>query len=528
MAIDVVVPVLGESITEATVLNWRKSPGDPVTQSEILVELETDKVTVEVEAPENGILLEIAAGDGDDVAVGAVIARIGAAETSSVEATTTPDPADSASPAPASAPAAAAAAEPFDEAPVSVPMQEDASPEEAAVAAAAAEPVESRSPASAGAPSTGSSAGSPELPDPTQVRRSGRGDRITADDLREFLGAQEPPLSPASRRAAREHEIDLAAVKPTGPGGRVLKEDVLAAAADAPASPRATPIPAPGGEAAAEAALPAPAGSEPAPRLGTPDSPSDAGGRSTAHAGATPEIPADASPPRTRRVPMSRLRRRMAERLKEAQNTAAMLTTYNEVDMSAVMELRKASGQSFEQRHGVRLGLMSFFVKASVSALRAVPEVNAEIDGTDIVYKDFYDIGVAVHSERGLVVPVVRDADCKGFADIERDIRSFAERANAGGLAADELEGGTFTVSNGGVYGSLMSAPILNPPQSGILGLHRIQERPIAHDGKVVVRPMMYLALSYDHRIVDGKGAVTFLVHLRDLLQQPAVLALDT
>ncbi|MCY3703675.1 MAG: 2-oxoglutarate dehydrogenase complex dihydrolipoyllysine-residue succinyltransferase [Rhodospirillales bacterium] len=525
MAIDVVVPALGESITEATVLNWRKSPGDPVTQSEILVELETDKVTVEVEAPENGILLEISAGDGDDVAVGAVIARIGAAEASSVEATTTPGPADSAPSAPGSAPAAAADTEPFDEAPVSVPMQADASSKEAAVAA---ESVESRSPASAGVPSVGPSAGPPELPDPTQVRRSGRGDRITADDLREFLGAQEPPLAPAARRAAREHEIDLASVTPTGPGGRVLKEDVLAAAAKAPASPRAAPVPAPVDELAAQAAPDGPAGGKSAPRPATPDSPGDAGGRSAAHADATSETPGDALPPRTRRVPMSRLRRRLAERLKEAQNTAAMLTTYNEVDMSAVMELRRASGQSFEQRHGVRLGLMSFFVKASVSALRAVPEVNAEIDGTDIVYKDFYDIGVAVHSERGLVVPVVRDADRKGFADIERDIRGFAERANAGGLAADELEGGTFTVSNGGVYGSLMSAPILNPPQSGILGLHRIQERPIAHDGKVVVRPMMYLALSYDHRIVDGKGAVTFLVHLRDLLQQPAVLALDT
>jgi len=525
MAIDVVVPALGESIAEATVLNWRKSPGDPVTQSEILVELETDKVTVEVEAPENGILLEISAGDGDDVAVGAVIARIGAAEASSVETTTSPGPADSTPSAPASAPAAAAAgAEPLDEAPVSVPMHEDASPAEAAVAVAAAEPVETRSAASSGAPS----AGSPELPDPTLVRRSGRGDRITADDLREFLGAQEPPLSPASRRAALEHEIDLASVTPTGPGGRVLKEDVLEAAAEAPASLRAAPIPAPGNEPLAQAAPAAPAGGNSAPRRATPESPGDAGGRSATHADATPETPADASPPRTRSVPMSRLRRRLAERLKEAQNTAAMLTTYNEVDMSAVMELRKASGQSFEQRHGVRLGLMSFFVKASVSALRAVPEVNAEIDGTDIVYKDFYDIGVAVHSERGLVVPVVRDADRKGFADIERDIRSFAERANAGGLTADELEGGTFTVSNGGVYGSLMSAPILNPPQSGILGLHRIQERPVALDGKVVVRPMMYLALSYDHRIVDGKGAVTFLVHLRDLLQQPAVLALDT
>jgi len=525
MAIDVVVPALGESITEATVLNWRKSPGDPVTRSEILVELETDKVTVEVEAPENGILLEIAAGDGDDVAVGAVIARIGAAEAPSVEATTTPGAADSAPPAPASAPAADAEAESLGEAPVYVPAQEDASTEEAA---AAAEPAESRSPASPGAPSEGPSAGSPELPDPTQVRRSGRGDRITADDLREFLGAQELPLSPASRRAAREHATDLASVTPTGPGGRVLKEDVLAAAAEPPMPPRVAPIPASGVEAPAEATPPAPAAGEPAPRPRVPESPGDASGQSAANAGATPETQADPSLPRVRRVPMSRLRRRLAERLKEAQNTAAMLTTYNEVDMSAVMELRKASGQSFEQRHGVRLGLMSFFVKASVSALRAVPEVNAEIDGTDIVYKDFYDIGVAVHSERGLVVPVVRDADRKGFADIERDIRSFAERANSGGLAADELEGGTFTVSNGGVYGSLMSSPILNPPQSGILGLHRIQERPVAHDGKVVVRPMMYLALSYDHRIVDGKGAVTFLVHLRDLLQQPAVLALDT
>ena len=520
MAIDVVVPALGESITEATVLNWRKSPGDPVTRSEILVELETDKVTVEVEAPENGILLEIAAGDGDDVAVGAVIARIGAAEAPSIEATTTPGAADSAPAAPASAPAPAAAAEPLGEAPVDVPTHEDAPPAEAA-AAAAAEPVEGRSPASPGAPSEGTSAGSPELPDPTQVRRTGRGDRITADDLREFLGAQEQPLSPASRRAAREHETDLASVTPTGPGGRVLKEDVLAAAAESPPPP----IPTSGVEAPAEATPPAPAAGEPAPRRAAPDSPGDAGRQSAANADATP---ADPSPQRVRRVPMSRLRRRLAERLKEAQNTAAMLTTYNEVDMSAVMELRKASGQSFEQRHGVRLGLMSFFVKASVSALRAVPEVNAEIDGTDIIYKDIYDIGVAVHSERGLVVPVVRDADRKGFADIERDIRSFAERANSGGLAADELEGGTFTVSNGGVYGSLMSSPILNPPQSGILGLHRIQERPVAHDGKVVVRPMMYLALSYDHRIVDGKGAVTFLVHLRDLLQQPAALALDT
>ena len=265
MAIDVVVPALGESITEATVLNWRKSPGDPVTRSEILVELETDKVTVEVEAPENGILLEIAAGDGDDVAVGAVIARIGVAEAPSVEATTTPGSADSAPAAPASAPAAAAA-EPLGEAPVDVPTQADAPPEEATVAAEPVETVESRSPASPGAPSEGPSAGSPELPDPTQVRRSGRGDRITADDLREFLGAQEQPLSPASRRAAREHATDLASVTPTGPGGRVLKEDVLAAAAEPP--PRVAPTPASGVEAPAEATPLAPAAGAGAPARG--------------------------------------------------------------------------------------------------------------------------------------------------------------------------------------------------------------------------------------------------------------------
>ncbi|MCY4430646.1 MAG: dihydrolipoyllysine-residue succinyltransferase, partial [Rhodospirillales bacterium] len=259
-----------------------------------------------------------------------------------------------------------------------------------------------------------------------------------------------------------------------------------------------------------------------------PEPGGDTVGLSASGAGSVAGAPADPAPAITRRVPMSRLRRRLAERLKEAQNTAAMLTTYNEVDMGAVMELRKASGPTFEQRHGVRLGLMSFFVKASVSALRAVPEVNAEIDGTDMVYKDFYDIGVAVNTDRGLVVPVIREADRKGFADIEREIRSFGERARAGALEAHELEGGTFTVSNGGVYGSLMSAPILNPPQSGILGLHRIQDRPVARAGQVVIRPMMYLALSYDHRIVDGKGAVTFLVHLRDLLEQPAALALDT
>ena len=362
---------------------------------------------------------------------------------------------------------------------------------------------------------------SPELPDPAQVRRSGQGERITADDLREFLRAPDRPLSPAARRTVREHAVDPAAITPTGPGGRILKADVLAAAGETPAAG-----PAPGVEPAPVSDDRGP--SAPPPVAAAAGSGGEAGGLSGPEAPPLAGSPAAAAPAGTRRVPMSRLRRRLAERLKEAQNTAAMLTTYNEVDMGAVMELRKTSGSTFEQRHGVRLGLMSFFVKASVSALRTVPEVNAEIDGTDIVYKDFYDIGVAVHTDRGLVVPVIREADRNGFADIEREIRDFGERARAGELKAHELEGGTFTVSNGGVYGSLMSAPILNPPQSGILGLHRIQDRPVARAGQVVIRPMMYLALSYDHRIVDGKGAVTFLVHLRDLLEQPAALALDT
>ena len=567
MAVEIIVPTLGESISEATVLNWRKSPGDPVARSEIIVELETDKVTVEVEAPEDGVLLEIAAGDGEDVEVGAVIARISTAGPVSAEPVTAvdaagppdaaPDPEGTevtpfseppaltaeptepgnAGPGPATEPASgapeaeSAAPEGTDISPFSEPPAP--APEPAGPESAGLEPA-SRSAfvAPPGALPEGSipdAEPDPGLPDPTGVRRSGRGDRITVDDLREFLGGSEQPLSPAARRVARELAVDPAVVTPTGPSGRLLKEDILAAAHEDRDSSSALsgPIAAP----EATMAVAQSDGDLPADGLAAATPP---GRTETADPGSAPQPPLTESEPsgdssaRVRRVPMSRLRRRIAERLKEAQNTAAMLTTYNEVDMSTVMELRKTSGETFEARHGVRLGLMSFFVKASVSALRAVPEVNAEIEGTDIVYKDFYDIGVAVGSERGLVVPVLRGVDRKSFADIEREIRSFSERANSGGLSADDLEGGTFTISNGGVYGSLMSAPILNPPQSGILGLHRIQERPVARNGHVVIRPMMYLALSYDHRIVDGQGAVTFLVHLRDLLEQPASLALDT
>lgn len=567
MAVEIVVPPLGESISEATVLNWRKRPGDPVARHEILVELETDKVTVEVEAPEDGVLQEIAVSDGEDVEVGAVIARISTIGPVSSEPVTEVDAAGP--PAVAPHPEETEAA-PFSESPV--PTPEPTEPrdtglepdlEQAPLALPAEPPAPQETdippflepPGRAPEPAAPEKAGleptsqpayvlppgavpessipetepSPDLPDPTAVRRSGRGDRITVDDLREFLGGLEQPLSPAARRVARELDVDPAAAAPTGPSGRLLKEDLLAAAPERGDSLSASSGPFAGSEVPTTAALSdddVPADQRPAATL--------PGRTEMADPGPAPQRPpAESEPPgdasaRVRRVPMSRLRRRIAERLKEAQNTAAMLTTYNEVDMSTVMELRKNNGETFEARHGVRLGLMSFFVKASVSALRAVPEVNAEIEGTDMVYKDFYDIGIAVGSERGLVVPILRAADRKSFADIEHEIRSFGERANSGGLSADELEGGTFTISNGGVYGSLMSAPILNPPQSGILGLHRIQERPVARNGHVVIRPMMYLALSYDHRIVDGRGAVTFLVHLRDLLEQPASLALDT
>ncbi len=549
MTMDIVVPALGESISEATVLNWRKGPGEPVSRHEVLVELETDKVTVEVEAPEDGVLLEITASDGDDVAVGAVIGRVRAADAAKPadrpgaasgaapadgesgsgergEASPAPDVRAAPAASPDPAPAAGGPAGPAD-APAAVT---EPSPAARSTGAPAKGQSLAADPADPGT-EAGKRAAPSDLPDPTQVRRSGPGERITADDLREFLGALDRPLSPSVRRIVREHGVDPATVAPTGPGGRILQEDVpVPDPVPAAGRPLAERGPGTGQPAASSAAADAPAVRAPAGDEPVAAAPEATAGGATREA-AEPDASRRAADPdagRVRRVPMSRLRRRLAERLKEAQHTAATLTTYNEVDMGAVMALRKTSGDSFRQRHGVRLGLMSFFVKASVSALRTVPELNAEIDGTEIVYKDYFHVAVAVQSERGLVVPVIRDADRKGFADIEREILGFSERASAGSLAADELRGGTFTVSNGGVYGSLMSAPILNLPQSGILGLHRIQERPVARDGQVVIRPMMYLALSYDHRIVDGKGAVTFLVHLRDQLEQPAMLALDT
>jgi len=405
---EIRVPTLGESVTEATIGKWFKKAGDAVAVDEPLVELETDKVTIEVPAPAAGVLSEIAVKDGETVAVGALLGAIKEG---------------------ASAPAAKSAA---------------------AAPAKAAEP---QKPAPAAAPS---------------------GDM---------------PVAPSVRKIAAETGTDPSTVPGTGKDGRVTKGDMLAAIERAAASP--TPV-----------AQPAAAMQMRAP------SPAD-----------------DAA--REERVKMTRLRQTIARRLKEAQNTAAMLTTFNEVDMSAVMGLRNQYKDQFEKRHGVKLGFMGFFVRACVQGLKDIPAVNAEIDGTDLIYKNYYHVGVAVGTEKGLVVPVVRDCDQKSLAEIEKTIGEFGKRARDGALKIEEMQGGTFTISNGGVYGSLMSTPILNAPQSGILGMHKIQERPVVVAGKIEVRPMMYLALSYDHRIVDGREAVTFLVRVKDLLEDPARLVLD-
>ena len=409
MAIEIRVPTLGESISEATVGKWFKKAGEPVRADEPLVELETDKVTLEVNAPGAGVLSEITAETGETVAIGALLGQLsgGAA-------------AAAAAPAPAAAPKAAPA------------------------------------PASAGA----------------------------------------MPPAPSAAKIAAEDRIDLSSVAGSGKRGQVLKGDVLAAAAAKASAPVVALAP-----AQAPAPVPAPL---PTARSTTPDE------------GAREE-----------RVRMTKLRQTIARRLKDAQNTAAMLTTFNEVDMSEVMALRARYKEAFEKKHGAKLGFMGFFVKACVQALKEIPAVNAEIDGADLVYKNYYHVGIAVGTDKGLIVPVVRDADKLSIAEIEKIIAGLGKRARDGQLKLEELQGGTFTITNGGIYGSLMSTPILNAPQSGILGMHKIQERPVAVGGKVEIRPMMYLALSYDHRIVDGREAVTFLVRVKEALEDPARLVLD-
>ncbi|MFG1401492.1 2-oxoglutarate dehydrogenase complex dihydrolipoyllysine-residue succinyltransferase [Xanthobacter sediminis] len=403
MATEIRVPTLGESVTEATIGKWFKKPGEAVKADEPIVELETDKVTVEVPAPAAGVLAEIIAKDGDTVGVGALLGSI----------------AEGAG-APAAAPAAAA--------PAPAP-------------AAAPAPVAAAAPVAAG-------------------------------------GAN----GPAVARIAAETGVNPAAVPGTGKDGRVTKGDILAAVASGvPAAPVSAPR--------------------------------------------APSAPVDAA--REERVKMTKLRQTIARRLKDAQNTAAMLTTFNDVDMSGVMALRAQYKDAFEKKHGTKLGFMGFFTKAVIAALKDLPAVNAEIDGTDLVYKNYYNIGIAVGTEKGLVVPVVRDADLLSISDIEKQIAGYGRKARDGKLGIEDMQGGTFTITNGGIYGSLMSTPILNAPQSGILGMHRIEERPVVVKGQIVIKPMMYLALSYDHRIVDGREAVTFLVRVKETLEDPARLVLD-
>ena len=429
MTVDITVPALGESVTEATVMRWNKAPGDAVAVDETLVELETDKIAVEVKAEAAGTLAEIAAVEGTDVEVGALLGRL----------------------------------------------------------------------------ETGDAAAVAPEPEP-QVSR--------------MLLNVSPPPSPAVRRLLDEHGLDPTEIEGTGKGGRLLKSDVLAAVV-ARAASAATPTPGPDPESSPEAEAEAAPPAAPVPTRVTPAA-------TPVPAAVQPEsAPSAAAHRREERVPMSRLRRRAGERLKLAQDTAAMLTTFNEVDMTAVTALRAAHGEAFEQKHGVRLGLMSFFVKATVAALVEYPTVNAQIDGDDIVYKRYQDIGVAVSAPRGLVVPVVRDAGRMSFAEVEQAIRAFAVKAREGKLALDDLLGGTFTISNGGVFGSLMSTPIINPPQSAILGMHKVQERPVAVAGAAEIRPMMYLALSYDHRLIDGREAVSFLVRIKDCIEDPQRILLD-
>jgi 2-oxoglutarate dehydrogenase E2 component (dihydrolipoamide succinyltransferase) len=420
MTVEIKVPALGESVTEATVGKWLKKPGEAVAIDEPLVELETDKVSVEVPAPAAGVLSDILVQEGATVAVGSVLGRI--------------------------AEGAGAAAAPSQAKP------------------AAPQPV------SAAAPARAQPAAAPSA----------------------------MPPSPAARKIIEEKGIEAADVQGSGRRGQILKEDALAAEA----RPR-TPEPV-----------------QPAPALYVPPTPAP-----TPAALRAPSLPNDAA--REERVRMTRLRQTIARRLKEAQSTAAMLTTFNDVDMSNVMALRQQYKDLFEKRHGVKLGFMSFFVKACITALKEIPAVNAEIDGQDIIYKNYYHIGVAVGTDKGLVVPVVREADRMSLAEIEATIANFGKRAREGRLSIEEMQGGTFTISNGGVYGSLLSMPILNVPQSGILGMHRIEDRPVARKGQVVIRPMMYLALSYDHRIVDGKEAVTFLVRVKECLEDPQRFVLE-
>jgi 2-oxoglutarate dehydrogenase E2 component (dihydrolipoamide succinyltransferase) len=452
--VEIYVPEFGESITEATVGRWLKGEGDQVQAGEPIVELETDKANFEVEAEQDGVLQNIAKGEGEDVEIGDVIGTIGeAGEAEEEEA---------------------------------VPAEV----EEEEVEEAEAEEVEGQEPKAA--------------PAAQEIEAEREAVSEETDGHREDGGVR---ASPTVRKLAREYDIDLAQVSGSGSGGRVTKDDVERLIREQDRGPVALEwqeeSPERDGREEEEA-------ERPQAKQAEVEAPAPAAGDR-----------------REERVRLSRWRQTIASRLKEAQETAAMLTTFNEVDMTAMMELRERHKESFRERNGIRLGFMSFFTKAAIGALKAFPKINAELQENELVYKYYYDIGVAVNTERGLIVPVVRDADQKNFADIEREIADLAQRANEGNLSLDELQGGTFTITNGGVYGSLNSTPILNVPQVAILGMHKVQQRPMIVDGEILARPMMYLALSYDHRIVDGADAVQFLVRIKELIEDPETLLLE-
>lgn len=445
MATEVKVPAAGESISEVFIGTWLKKPGEAVAVDESIVEVETDKATLDIPSPVAGVLVEQLKAEGEAAGIGEVIARIDESATADAAPAATPESAAQAAPADgAEAPAAAA------------PAPAPATP----------------------APTPATPVPTPATPAPAPAAA-----QSSVPDVAEPAGEKATSVMPAAARLLEESGLNADEVPATGPGGRLLKEDVQnylayrerAAAQEAAQTAGAVPV-----EARQE------------------------------------EV-----------VPMTLLRRRIAERLVEAQQTAALLTTFNEADMTAVMELRSEYRDAFEKKYGVRLGFMSFFVKAAIDALKQIPQLNAEIRGTDIVYKNYYDIGVAVSTPRGLVVPVIRDADRLSFAETEKAIADFGQRASNNRLKPDELQGGTFTISNGGVFGSLLSTPIVNPPQSGVLGMHSIQQRPVALDGEVVIRPMMYLAMTYDHRMVDGREAVTFLKRIKEAIEKPTRMLLE-
>lgn len=445
MSTDITVPQLPESVSDATVASWSRKKGDEVRRDEVLVELETDKVMLEVPAPADGVLEEILHGEGDTVTADTVLGRVGAAGSGDAGDATKAD-------------------------------------------------------------GGGADAG---------ARASGAGTQAAP-----AAADQETKMGPAARRLVAEHGLDPAAIAGSGKDGRITKEDVLRHV-EGDTREEARPEPA---RAASRSAGEAPAQEAPTPEATPRETGKAPAPETTAHKAG---VAFDTGDRPERRVPMTRLRARIAERLLQATQQTAMLTTFNEVDMKPVMDLRARHKDQFEKTHGTRLGFMSFFVTAAAEALKRFPEVNASIDGHEIVYHGYCDVGIAVSTERGLVVPILRNTETLSMAEIERQIREFGERAQQAKIGIEEMTGGTFTITNGGIFGSLVSTPILNPPQSAILGMHRIQERPVVVDGEIVVRPMMYLALSYDHRIVDGKDSVQFLVSLKEMLEDPARMLLD-